>query len=42
VADPRTVDVHIRQLRVALNGPDEANFIRAVRSAGYALEKPLE
>jgi two-component system phosphate regulon response regulator PhoB len=31
----RTVDVHIRRLRVALGEP---NFIRTVRSAGYSLE----
>jgi len=31
----RTVDVHIRRLRLALGGPD---IIRTVRSAGYALD----
>jgi two-component system phosphate regulon response regulator PhoB len=31
----RTVDVHIRRLRLALNEPD---IIRTVRSAGYALD----
>lgn len=31
----RTVDVHIRRLRIALGEP---NVIRTVRSAGYALE----
>ena len=31
----RTVDVHIRRLRIALGDPD---VIRTVRSAGYALE----
>jgi two-component system phosphate regulon response regulator PhoB len=31
----RTVDVHIRRLRVALGEP---NFIRTVRSAGYSLD----
>jgi two-component system phosphate regulon response regulator PhoB len=34
----RTVDVHIRRLRKALNGPDEADLIRTVRSAGYSLD----
>jgi len=34
----RTVDVHIRRLRKALNGLNEADLIRTVRSAGYALE----
>ncbi len=36
--EPRTVDVHIRRLRKALNGPGELDLIRTVRSAGYALE----
>lgn len=34
----RTVDVHIRRLRRALNEEGEADIIRTVRSAGYALE----
>ncbi|MDP6352713.1 MAG: phosphate regulon transcriptional regulator PhoB [Alphaproteobacteria bacterium] len=38
--EPRTVDVHIRRLRKALNGPGERDLIRTVRSAGYALERP--
>jgi two-component system phosphate regulon response regulator PhoB len=35
----RTVDVHIRRLRLALNGEDEGrpDLIRTVRAAGYAL-----
>ena len=37
--EPRTVDVHIRRLRKALNGPDELDLIRTVRSAGYALDE---
>ena len=37
--EPRTVDVHIRRLRKALNGPDEVDLIRTVRSAGYALDE---
>jgi two-component system phosphate regulon response regulator PhoB len=36
--EPRTVDVHIRRLRKAINGPDETDLIRTVRSAGYALD----
>ncbi|MEM6490319.1 MAG: phosphate regulon transcriptional regulator PhoB [Pseudomonadota bacterium] len=36
--EPRTVDVHIRRLRKALNGPEDWDVIRTVRSAGYALE----
>ncbi|MEQ8349213.1 MAG: phosphate regulon transcriptional regulator PhoB [Sneathiellaceae bacterium] len=36
--EQRTVDVHIRRLRKALNGRDEKDLIRTVRSAGYALE----
>lgn len=34
----RTVDVHIRRLRKAINGDGEADIIRTVRSAGYALD----
>ena len=37
--EPRTVDVHIRRLRKALNGDDEVDLIRTVRSAGYALDR---
>ncbi|MQX36947.1 phosphate regulon transcriptional regulator PhoB [Roseospira navarrensis] len=36
--EPRTVDVHIRRLRKALNAPDEVDLIRTVRAAGYALD----
>ena len=36
--EPRTVDVHIRRLRKALNKEIENDLIRTVRSAGYALE----
>ena len=36
----RTVDVHIRRLRKALNAHGGADIIRTVRSAGYALEPP--
>lgn len=36
--EPRTVDVHIRRLRKALNGDNEADIIRTVRAAGYALD----
>jgi two-component system phosphate regulon response regulator PhoB len=36
--EPRTVDVHIRRLRKAVNGPDEEDIIRTVRAAGYALD----
>jgi len=35
----RTVDVHIRRLRKALNGEDLPDLIRTVRSAGYALDE---
>ena len=34
----RTVDVHIRRLRRALNEGGEQDIIRTVRSAGYALD----
>jgi two-component system phosphate regulon response regulator PhoB len=37
--EPRTVDVHIRRLRKALNAPGERDLIRTVRSAGYALDE---
>ncbi len=36
--EPRTVDVHIRRLRKAVNADGEADIIRTVRSAGYALD----
>ena len=36
--EPRTVDVHVRRLRKALNGRDEIDIIRTVRAAGYALD----
>lgn len=36
--EPRTVDVHIRRLRKALNEETELDLIRTVRSAGYALD----
>ena len=38
--EPRTVDVHVRRLRLAVNGKDEPDLIRTVRSAGYALDRP--
>ena len=34
--EQRTVDVHVRRLRQALNGDGEDDAIRTVRSAGYA------
>ena len=34
----RTVDVHIRRLRKALNAAGGADLIRTVRSAGYSLD----
>ncbi|MDZ4737261.1 MAG: phosphate regulon transcriptional regulator PhoB [Rhodospirillaceae bacterium] len=40
--EPRTVDVHIRRLRKALNIEEEADLIRTVRSAGYALDRSAE
>ena len=36
--EARTVDVHIRRLRIALNGDERADVIRTVRAAGYALD----
>ena len=40
--EPRTVDVHIRRLRKALNIDEEPDLIRTVRSAGYALDRSGE
>jgi two-component system phosphate regulon response regulator PhoB len=37
--DARTVDVHIRRLRKALNDGGHADLIRTVRSAGYSLDR---
>lgn len=37
----RTVDVHIRRLRKALNAHGQPDIIRTVRSAGYALDSEL-
>jgi two-component system phosphate regulon response regulator PhoB len=37
--EPRTVDVHIRRLRKAINATDESDLIRTVRSAGYSLDR---
>jgi two-component system phosphate regulon response regulator PhoB len=36
--DARTVDVHVRRLRQALNGDHHPDIIRTVRSAGYSLD----
>ena len=36
--ESRTVDVHIRRLRKAINLDDQDDLIRTVRSAGYALD----
>jgi len=36
--EPRTVDVHIRRLRKAINDGGRPDIIRTVRSAGYALD----
>jgi two-component system phosphate regulon response regulator PhoB len=36
--DTRTVDVHVRRLRKALNAGDRPDVIRTVRSAGYSLD----
>lgn len=37
--EARTVDVHIRRLRKALNDGEKANIIRTIRSAGYSLDQ---
>jgi two-component system phosphate regulon response regulator PhoB len=36
--DARTVDVHVRRLRKALNQPGDPDIVRTVRSAGYSLD----
>jgi two-component system phosphate regulon response regulator PhoB len=36
--DERTVDVHVRRLRKALNDGGLPDLIRTVRSAGYSLD----
>lgn len=36
--DLRTVDVHVRRLRQAINADDLPDVIRTVRSAGYSLD----
>jgi two-component system phosphate regulon response regulator PhoB len=36
--DARTVDVHVRRLRQALNIGELPDLIRTVRSAGYSLD----
>ena len=38
--EPRTVDVHIRRLRKALNAGGDMDVVRTVRSAGYAIDRP--
>ncbi|GLQ06577.1 phosphate regulon transcriptional regulator PhoB [Sneathiella chinensis] len=37
--EDRTVDVHIRRLRKALNGENDPDLIRTVRAVGYCFEK---
>jgi two-component system phosphate regulon response regulator PhoB len=39
--ESRTVDVHIRRLRQALNTAGERDLIRTVRAAGYSLDSRL-
>ncbi|WP_417461820.1 phosphate regulon transcriptional regulator PhoB [Kordiimonas sp.] len=39
--EPRTVDVHIRRLRKAMNFDSTSDYIRTVRSAGYALDSRM-
>jgi two-component system phosphate regulon response regulator PhoB len=37
--EPRTVDVHIRRLRKAINSGARVDLIRTVRAAGYSLDR---
>lgn len=39
--EARTVDVHIRRLRKAMELPGTTNLIRTVRAAGYSIDVPL-
>ncbi|NQW00379.1 MAG: phosphate regulon transcriptional regulator PhoB [Rhodospirillales bacterium] len=39
--ESRTVDVHIRRLRKAMQLPGTTNLIRTVRAAGYSIDVPL-
>ncbi len=39
--EARTVDVHIRRLRKAMQLPGTDNLIRTVRAAGYSIDAPL-
>ena len=39
--ETRTVDVHIRRLRKALETPGTENLIRTIRAAGYSIDVPL-
>lgn len=39
--ESRTVDVHIRRLRKAMQVPGTSNLIRTVRAAGYSIDVPL-
>jgi len=36
LVEPRTVDVHVRRLRKAINNDVKEDYIRTVRSAGYS------
>jgi two-component system phosphate regulon response regulator PhoB len=38
--EPRTVDVHVRRLRMALNGTQDPDIIQTIRSVGYSLALP--
>jgi two-component system phosphate regulon response regulator PhoB len=40
--EARTVDVHIRRLRKALNDGGAVDIVRTVRSAGYALDHSVQ
>lgn len=40
--EDRTVDVHIRRLRQALNADGGPDLIRTVRGAGYAMDDPTD
>ena len=37
--EPRTIDVHIKRLRSAMNAGGKADLVRTVRGVGYALDQ---
>ena len=42
IVEPRTIDVHIRHLRKALNAKGGRELIRTVRGSGYSLDETAD